>query len=221
VEIGQHLPNRKSTIHNRHSSILLHIMNIPSLHPFAAFAALRFRFFPSTPRAVGNKWADPAGRALPFFCVLALTSSLQAATTITETFTVNTPIPDNSDLGLADYRNISAPGLTEIESITVGLNFTGGWNGDLYAHLSHSSGFSVLLNRPGRTSGNPDGAGSFGMTILLDDTALSDIHTAIANSGLATGTYQPDARTKLPHTRSSIRPMTVRSRPTRKPISYH
>jgi hypothetical protein len=36
------------------------------------------------------------------------------------------------------------------------------------------------------------------MTILLDDTTLTDIHTAIANSGLATGTFQPDARTADP-----------------------
>jgi subtilisin-like proprotein convertase family protein len=129
---------------------------------------------------------------------LAVNPSSFAATTITETFTVNTTIPDNDDLGLADYRTITAPGLTEIESITVALNFTGGWNGDLYAHLVHDSGFSVLLNRPGRTDGNPDGAGSSGMTINLSDLAPTDIHTAIPNSGLATGTYQPDARTADP-----------------------
>jgi subtilisin-like proprotein convertase family protein len=129
---------------------------------------------------------------------LAVNSPVFAATTISQTFTVNTTVPDNDDLGLADHRNISAPGLTDIESVTVALNFTGGWNGDLYVHLVHESGFSVLLNRPGRTSGNPDGAGSSGMTILLDDTALSDIHTAMPTVGLANGTYQPDARTADP-----------------------
>jgi subtilisin-like proprotein convertase family protein len=141
--------------------------------------------------------------------VLAVNPSSFAATTITETFTVNSTIPDNDDLGLADYRNISTPGLTEIESITVGLNFTGGWNGDLYVHLVHGSGFSVLLNRPGRTSGNPDGAGSSGMTILLDDLAPTDIHTAIANSGLATGTYQPDARTADPLVVTDLSPRSA------------
>jgi subtilisin-like proprotein convertase family protein len=155
---------------------------------------LRFNCFPSASTLIERRY-----KPLIFciLCGLAVTSS-SAATTITETFTVNTTVPDNSDTGLADYRNISAPGLTEIESITVGLSFTGGWNGDLYAHLVHGSGFSVLLNRPGRTSGNPDGAGSSGMTILLDDTALSDIHTAMPTVGLATGTYQPDARTADP-----------------------
>jgi hypothetical protein len=38
--------------------------------------------------------------------VLAVTSSLHASTTITETFIVNTTVPDNNELGLADYRNI-------------------------------------------------------------------------------------------------------------------
>jgi subtilisin-like proprotein convertase family protein len=137
-------------------------------------------------------------RLLCVLCAFAVTSSAFAATNITQTFTVNTTVPDNNDTGLADHRNISAPGLTEIESVTVGLNFTGGWNGDLYVHLVHGSGFSVLLNRPGRTSGNPDGVGSSGITILLDDLAPADIHTAMPTVGLATGTYQPDARTADP-----------------------
>jgi subtilisin-like proprotein convertase family protein len=148
-------------------------------------------------------------RLLCVLCGFAVTSSVFAATTITETFTVNTTIPDNDDLGLADYRSISAPGLTEIESITVALNFTGGWNGDLYAHLVHDGGFSVLLNRPGRTDGNPDGAGSSGMTILLDDTVLSDIHTAMPTVGLATGNYQPDARTEDPLSVTDLSPRSA------------
>ena len=177
-------------------------MNIHPLRPFAAFAALRFKFFPSTSTLTERRYIPSQPKSilclLGVLGVLAVNSSSFAATTITETFTVNTTVPDNSDTGLADYRNISAPGLTEIQSITVGLSFSGGWNGDLYAHLVHDSGFSVLLNRPGRTSGNPDGAGSSGMTILLDDTALSDIHTALPTVGLATGTFQPDARTEDP-----------------------
>jgi hypothetical protein len=47
---------------------------------------------------------------------LAVNSSAWASTTITETFTVNTTVPDNNDLGL-----------TEIESITIGLDPNGQW----------------------------------------------------------------------------------------------
>jgi uncharacterized protein (TIGR03382 family) len=177
-------------------------MTSSSLPTLARLASWRFKFFSSASTLIERRYnpAQPKS-SLRILCVLggfAVTSSLPAATTITQTFTVNTTVPDNNDTGLADYRNISAPGLTVIESVTVGLNFTGGWNGDLYVHLVHNSGFSVLLNRPGRTSGNPDGAGSSGMTILLDDTALSDIHTAMPNTGTVAATYQPDARTADP-----------------------
>jgi hypothetical protein len=91
------------------------------------------------------------------------------------------------------------PDLTEIQSVTVALNFNGGWNGDLYAYLVHGTGFAVLLNRPGRDTGTPDGASSVGMTIVLDDAAASDIHTGIPMSGgVVTGTWQPDGRTTDP-----------------------
>ncbi len=137
-------------------------------------------------------------RLLTCFLLALSTAAVPAATTFTETFIVNGLVPDNNDIGLADYGVVSAPGLTETTNVSVGLNFSGGWNGDLYVHLVHGSGFAVLLNRPGRTAGNPDGAGSSGMTILLDDSAPLDIHTDIASLGLATGTFQPDARTEDP-----------------------
>jgi hypothetical protein len=76
----------------------------------------------------------------------------------------------------------------------------GGWNGDLYAYLEHNGVISVLLNRPGRTALNSAGAASSGMQLLLADTALTDIHTAISGTfgALATGTYQPDGRAEDP-----------------------
>ena len=79
------------------------------------------------------------------------------------------------------------------------LNLTGGWNGDLYAYVVHGTGFSVLLNRPGRSLGSPDGAASSGMTIELSDLGLSDIHTAIPmGGGTVSGIYQPDGRASDP-----------------------
>ena len=130
---------------------------------------------------------------------LLLSLAASASTTFTETWNVSTVIPDNDDAGFTDYRILSVPEITEIESVTVGLTFTGGWNGDLYAYLVHGSGFAVLLNRPGRDTGTPDGAASSGMTVTLDDLAAADIHTAIPMSGgPATGSFQPDGRTADP-----------------------
>jgi subtilisin-like proprotein convertase family protein len=131
-------------------------------------------------------------------CML-LPLAANAATTISNTWTVNATIPDNDDSGYTDTRNLVTPAITEIESVTVALNFTGGWNGDLYAYLVHDTGFSVLLNRPGRDTGTPDGSATVGMSILLDDLAATDIHTGIPMSGgLVTGTWKPDGRTADP-----------------------
>ena len=83
--------------------------------------------------------------------------------------------------------------MVAIDVITVTLEITGGWNGDYYAYLQHSTGFSVLLNRPGRTLSRPAGSGGSGVDVIIDDSAPFELHNVSA-SGLLTGTWQPDAR---------------------------
>ena len=146
-----------------------------------------------------------------FACAcLLLPLAAHAATTFTDTWTVNTAIPDNDDVGYTNTRNLITPDITEIESVTVALNFTGGWNGDLYAYLVHGTGFTVLLNRPGRDTGTPDGSATVGMAITLDDLAVTDIHTGIPMSGgTVTGTWKPDARTTDPLTVVASDPRTA------------
>src|ERR1041384_6130967 len=60
-------------------------------------------------------------------------------------------VPDGNLAGWSDTRNISGipgtnHGTDEILDINVFLNLSGGYNGDLYGYLVHSSGFAVLLN---------------------------------------------------------------------------
>lgn len=93
------------------------------------------------------------------FLLLGLVSSAHAATTIVD-YTVNTSIPDDSPTGLSNTQTISGSTITGIQSLEVRLKLSGGWNGDLYAYLSHDSGFSVLLNRSGKTALDPIGSGS-------------------------------------------------------------
>jgi len=164
-------------------------MKTITLRSFASFAALRFKLFP-------NMWArHPRSLSLCVLCGFAVTSTLPAATTWSQTWNVSTAIPDNDDVGFADTRTINVPDITEIENVTVGLHFTGGWNGDLYAYLVHGSGFAVLLNRPGRSLSYPDGSATVGMEVTFDDSAFADLHTAIPMSGGSViGTYQPDGR---------------------------
>lgn len=131
--------------------------------------------------------------------------AISATAQVTESFSftnLNRAIPDGNPSGMAEFRSITSS-VVDITKVTVKLQIAGNYNGDLYAYLVHSNGFSVLLNRPGRTAGNPSGYDDSGLTITLDDDALNDIHTyrdvvtPTAGSAL-TGTWKPDARNADP-----------------------
>jgi len=140
--------------------------------------------------------------------VIALTMALAApalAQTNVETFnfTNGLAVPDASLSGLADARLVAVLQPTwDIVDVNVSLHLSGGFNGDLYAFLTHNSGFSVLLNRSGRTGGNPFGYADAGFNVTFDDDAATDVHLYGGNGGLQlTGDFQPDAR--------NIHPLTV------------
>jgi subtilisin-like proprotein convertase family protein len=122
----------------------------------------------------------------------AVTASAVGPGTISENWSGSQVIPDNNASGVAFAFNIAAGDQLVITNVEVSLNIAGGWNGDLYAYLSHGSGFAVLLNRPGRTAGNSFGSGGSGMSLTLSDSYLTDVHTA-ANDPLS-GNFAPDAR---------------------------
>ena len=116
---------------------------------------------------------------------------------------VNVRIPDGSPAGLVSAVDLA----TLIESttnVTVTLNVTGGFNGDLHAYLVHDSGHAILLNRVGKTLANPSGYSDAGFSVTLDDHATNgDIHnyrvTLSGNpntplAGPLTGSWTPDGR---------------------------
>jgi subtilisin-like proprotein convertase family protein len=130
--------------------------------------------------------------------ILALAPCIaHAAYTVSYTYNVNTAIPDNSGIGLSNTHNVSTY-IDTLSEVQVQLTMSGGWSGDLYAYLTHGTGFAVLLNRPGRSLADPDGSGTIDLSVILADSASFDIHTAIPSSGSATGLFQPDARTMDP-----------------------
>jgi len=126
-----------------------------------------------------------------------LPSTAAAVVTWTDTWNVAAAIPDGNLVGYTDTRTPSfSPGLV-ISKVTVTLNFSGGWNGDLYAYLTNGSGFAVLLNRPGRVedSDSDPGSDTEGMSVTFDDAALLDLHNGIdLLTGPVMGNWQPDAR---------------------------
>jgi hypothetical protein len=123
---------------------------------------------------------------------------------------LNQVIPDNNPSGLVNSQQLSLPNAT-IGSLSVTLTLSGvdsgGFNGDMYVLLSHDGASSVLLNRPGKTSGNPFGFGDNGMSVtFVDDMGYSDIHNVQADGGLLTGTFQPDGRREDPATVTDASP---------------
>ena len=126
---------------------------------------------------------------------------LQAQSTETYTFTTNRLVPDGNAAGLSDVRTLNSA-IGDITSVTVHLKTTGEFNGDLYGYVTHSSGFTVLLNRPGKTASSPAGYADSGLDVTFQDSAANgDIHlyqnktTPVAGSPL-TGAWQPDDRTQ-------------------------
>lgn len=107
-------------------------------------------------------------------------------------------IPDGNPSGVTDNRTISTD-ITSISSVTVSLNISGSFNGDLYGYLEHDNELAVLVNRPGRTATDSTGYADSGLNITLSDNAPNDIHlyqmVQVPSSGTPlTGTWQPDAR---------------------------
>ncbi len=121
---------------------------------------------------------------------------------------LNASIPDGKGSGLADTQTLVPAQITgQITGLTLSLSISGvgragAYNGDLYATLQHGSGFTVLLNRPGRTALDPFGYGDNGLTVTFADAA-PDIHTyqttlGGAPAGALSGTWSSDGRTADP-----------------------
>ena len=153
--------------------------------------------------------------ALGLICGLA--ASAQTMTTTTN-FTVGTAVPDDVMSGVASAQNISTP-ISYISGLKVSLKMSGTWNGDLFCYLTHSSGYTVLLNRVGRTSSNSLGYSDQGFNVTFDDAAANgDIHvyrtTLNGNdstpiTGALTNVWAPDARTNDPAAALDINPRTA------------
>jgi len=130
-------------------------------------------------------------------------SCLKAQTMESHTFTTNCPAPDGNAAGLGDVRHLNSA-IGAITSLQVRLKISGEFNGDLYAYLRHAGGFTVLLNRPGKTGDNDYGYPDSGLEVTFQDGAVNgDMHgyqavTIPVPGGPLTGVWQPDGRTNDP-----------------------
>ena len=100
-----------------------------------------------------------------------MTASAQVMTNYSFAFAPNRTVPDGNASGMALTANLS--GMTGIvTNLTLSLNISGGYNGDLYAYLAGPhGGFAILLNRPGVTNGDAFGYGDAGFNVTFNDAA--------------------------------------------------
>jgi subtilisin-like proprotein convertase family protein len=133
-------------------------------------------------------------RFLSLCSVLLLAPSLHAGVDFTGgSFANGGLIPDGSAVGSS--ATVSVSGLQNyITDISVTLNISGGYNGDLYAYLSYGGVLVPLLNRVGVGTGDAFGYSTAGMTITLAGNPgdHTDIHWVSSPS--SSTTYAPDGR---------------------------
>ncbi len=118
-------------------------------------------------------------------------------------------VPDGNPNGLTIATNLT--GMSgSISSVTLSLNVTGGYNGDLYAYLAGpNGGFAVLLNRVGVSDdATMFGYGDAGLNVTFSDAAPNDIHfyQNVGGYDITSGTalWQPDGRNIDPQSAPSL-----------------
>lgn len=155
-----------------------------------------------------NKFIASVGSLVGILLALA-PSGLAAPITDTATYSPGITIPDNNLNGVANTQIFSSA-IQSITDVRVGLNISGGFDGDIYAYLTHGlSGFAVLLNRIGVSSSDIYGSYNSGFAVTLSDSAAADIHGSPANGGTLTGTWQPDGRNISPLNALDTTPRTA------------
>ena len=138
-------------------------------------------------------------RKLSTIVALLALFALSARADFSTSYTPNTAIPDGSFTGVSDTHSISTSD-NSILDVNVHLNVSGSWSGDLYVYLVHNSGFTVLLNRVGRSSSSAFGYGDAGVNVVFDDQAAQaqDIHRShlVGGFNVTDGTthWRPDGR---------------------------
>jgi len=141
--------------------------------------------------------------------LVALTSRADL-TNETVSVTNNAAITDGNPVGISSTLNVS--GMSgSATNITVNLDITGGFSGDLYAYLVSPTGtMVVLVNRTGMGSGNNFGYADAGFNVTFDSASANNIHNyqsgsyTLNGSGQLTGTWATDSRAIDPRSAPSL-----------------
>jgi len=106
-------------------------------------------------------------------------------------------IPDGNLAGA--YSQITVSGAdSPLSDISVAINISGGYNGDLYAYLSHNGVLVPLLNRIGVSGASAFGVSGAGMNVILSDASGFNGNLHAAGSDFLSGRWQPDGQAISP-----------------------
>jgi subtilisin-like proprotein convertase family protein len=149
-----------------------------------------------------------AGIFIGFWAVVA---SAQTTTNYNFTFAPNRTVPDGNTSGVALTTNLTGM-VGIITNLTLSLNISGGYNGDLYAYIrGPNGGFAILLNRPGVGNGDAFGYGDTGFNITFDDSSsfnnlhfYQDFSYSLNGSNALNGTWSSDGRAIDPLSNPSV-----------------
>jgi subtilisin-like proprotein convertase family protein len=112
-------------------------------------------------------------------------------------------IPDGNVNPWSDTRTLSGIAEGSIADVTVRLNLSGGFNGDLYGYLSYNGVLVPLVNRVGVGTGSAFGYADAGLNVTFTDGAANNIHfyQSVGGYSISGGAaWQPDGRTINPVT---------------------
>ena len=147
-------------------------------------------------------------RVLIIAAVLGCSLAAQAGLIIDQT--VNTAIPDGDLSVIGTQVTVSGQSGT-IGDITIGLDISGSYNGDLYAYVEHDNQIAILLNRVGTTTTDNLGYSDSGLNVIFQNGA-PNIHTYQQNPGYTggtlTGTWGADGRAVSPLLVNGTEPVT-------------
>jgi len=147
--------------------------------------------------------------AIFFAILIAVGAHAQTYTTNSYSQTVTTIVPDGNPNGVSSTINVSGLFGT-IADLSVTLNMTNGYNGDIYGYLYNSSsgGFAVLLNRVGVQGVDSFCYGDSGFHVTFT-LATNNIHYyrdqsySLDGDGALLGNWGVDGRNIDPATNSA------------------
>ena len=150
-----------------------------------------------------------ASTLLGVMVIMAAACAAEATIVVNDTygsFSGGGVIPDGNPAGFVNSQTVNGVSdAGQVDNVTVSLNISGGYNGDLYGYLVYqpsgggSAVTSILLNRPGlgiTGQGVPlqyFGYADAGMNVTLNDavpgTSIDNYGGNTLYSGVPTGTF--------------------------------